>query len=147
MYERVVVALDGSTRGERALDQAADLAAIVGAPLHLVRVADMAWLRLGQTGGSSRIAELTAEVAEERRQADRYLGDLAGKLRDRGLIVSTESRAGMAARELLDLVRPGDLLVMSSHGRSGPVRWLLGSVAEEVVRQSPCPVLLVRASE
>jgi nucleotide-binding universal stress UspA family protein len=147
MYERIVVALDGSARGERALDQAVGLAASLGAPLHLVRVADMTWLRIGQTGAASRIAELSAEMAEERRQADSYLDSLAESLRERRLTVTTESRAGMAAKELLDLARPGDLLVMSSHGRSGPVRWLLGSVAEEVVRASPCPVLLVRAAE
>jgi nucleotide-binding universal stress UspA family protein len=44
-------------------------------------------------------------------------------------------------------LREGDLLAMASHGRSGPARWLLGSVAEEVTRRAECPVLLVRAAD
>lgn len=149
MYDRIVVALDGSARGERVLEQAAGLAERLATPLHLVRVADLAWLRMGQGGGPSRLAEVSAELAEERHQADAYLSALAEGLRERhrgrGLAVTTETRAGMAARELVALAGRGDLLVMSSHGRTGPARWLLGSVAEEVVRQAPCPVLLVRA--
>ncbi|MGI9254472.1 MAG: universal stress protein [Thermomicrobiales bacterium] len=147
MYGRIVVALDGSARGERALDQAADLAKALGAPLHLVRIADMAWLRMGQSGASSRIAQLSEEMAEEQQQAEIYLQGLSSQLRASGLTVTSETRTGMAARELVALTTPDDLLVMSSHGRRGPVRWLLGSVAEEVVRQSQCPVLLVRAAE
>ncbi|MFM9106205.1 MAG: universal stress protein, partial [Chloroflexota bacterium] len=109
----------------------------------------MEWLRRGQGGGPSRLAEVIAELALVRHEAADYLSALSEWLRERhrgrGLAVTTETRAGMAARELVALAGRGDLLVMSSHGRTGPARWLLGSVAEEVVRQAPCPVLLVRA--
>ena len=57
--------------------------------------------------------------------------------------MSVELRRGAVSRELLDAAEPGDLYVMTSHGRSGPARWFLGSVAEDVIRRSAVPVLLV----
>jgi nucleotide-binding universal stress UspA family protein len=65
-------------------------------------------------------------------------------LRAEGLSVSTEVRSGFAARELAEAVTPHDLLVVASHGRHGLERFLLGSVAEEVARRSPAPVLIAR---
>ena len=54
----------------------------------------------------------------------------------------------MACLELaiVEAAQPGDLIVMTSHGRSGLPRWFLGSVAEAVVRRASVPVLLVRAT-
>jgi hypothetical protein len=48
---------------------------------------------------------------------------------------------------LTQSVEPGDVIVMATHGRGGVRRWLIGSVAEEVIRHSPVPVLLVRADQ
>jgi nucleotide-binding universal stress UspA family protein len=56
----------------------------------------------------------------------------------------TELRTGQPAPELLAALRPGDLVVLTPHGRGGVRRWLLGSVAEKLVRLAPAPVLLVR---
>jgi nucleotide-binding universal stress UspA family protein len=52
---------------------------------------------------------------------------------------------GEVVPELLGFVRPRDLLVMTTHGRTGLARWFLGSVAEAVIRRSPVPVLVVRS--
>ena len=51
---------------------------------------------------------------------------------------------GPAAHTIVSLATPNDLIVMTSHGRSGFRRWLLGSVADMLVRDAPCPVMLVR---
>ncbi len=147
MFERIVVALDGSERCERALAPAGELARRLGAPLHLLRVADVTWLRLGMNDAALAYSTLGGELAEEQKEAETYLAGVAEPLRGEGLPVTTELRSGFAARQILESSRPGDLLAMASHGRSGPARWLLGSVAEEVTRHAVCPVLLVRAAE
>jgi nucleotide-binding universal stress UspA family protein len=59
--------------------------------------------------------------------------------------VTTEVAEGPTSRILVGHSKPGDVIVMASHGRTGMARWFLGSVAEEVVRRSAVPVLLVRA--
>jgi nucleotide-binding universal stress UspA family protein len=77
-----------------------------------------------------------------------YLEKTAADLRDRGFSVDTAELSGehvaavisQAAREF-----PADLIVMTTHGRTGPTRWVLGSVAEALVACSPAPILLQRA--
>ncbi|CAA9580082.1 MAG: hypothetical protein AVDCRST_MAG59-4619 [uncultured Thermomicrobiales bacterium] len=147
MFERIVVSLDGSERGERALAPAVELVTRLGIPLHLLRVADVTWLRLGMNDAALEYSALGGELAEEQREAETYLTGVAERLGAEGLAVTTEVRPGFAAREVLAALREGDLLAMASHGRSGPARWLLGSVAEEVTRRAECPVLLVRAAD
>lgn len=147
MFERIVVGLDGSERSERALPSAVELATRLSLPLHLVRIADMTWLRLGMSDAALSYAALDDELGAEQQEAATYLTELAGRLSGEGLSVTTEVRPGFAARELLAATHSGDLLAMASHGRSGPARWLLGSVAEEVTRHADCAVLLVRAEE
>jgi nucleotide-binding universal stress UspA family protein len=59
-------------------------------------------------------------------------------------MVTTEVRRGGVVFELQQVAQPGDLYVIASHGRGGISRWFLGSVAEELVRRSVVPILIVR---
>ncbi len=146
MFERIVVGLDGSDVSERALTTGAELAQRLGVPLHLIRVADLAVVRWGTSEAAEEYAELSSEMQEEKEGARRYLATVAKPLQDQGMTVTSEVRSGSAARELLEAVAADDLLVVASHGRGGLERLLIGSVAEEVARKSPAPVLIVRAS-
>lgn len=76
-----------------------------------------------------------------------YLECIEQDVLSRQHAVTIEYRQGRAAKELLAAVQPGDVLVMATHGRGGPARWFLGSVAEEVVRRATVPVWLIRASD
>jgi nucleotide-binding universal stress UspA family protein len=146
MFERIVVGLDGSTVSEDALREGAELARRLNLPLHLVRVADLTKVPWGSNEASEAYAELSSEMTREKEAAARYLASVVQPLRDEGLTVTSEVRSGTAARELVAAATPQDLLVIASHGRHGLERLLLGSVAEEVARKAPGPVLIARKS-
>ena len=131
MYRRIVVPLDGSAFAEQALSEAERMARLAGAPVHLLRVIDV----------------LEFEVARETAAASSYLQTIAERLGKSGLVADIEIRRGQTEREVIAVSRPGDVIVMASHGRGGVPRWFLGSVAEAVVRHATVPVLLVRATE
>lgn len=146
MYERIVVPLDGSDLAEQAVGTAEELARSLGTPMHLVRVVDYPSTGLTYVyGGMIESEALATQIEDEREMAETYLGDVARSLQQRGIEVTTEVRHGAPVQELCDAMDFGDLVVIASHGRSGVARWFLGSVAEEVVRRSSVPVLLVRA--
>jgi nucleotide-binding universal stress UspA family protein len=146
VFERIVVPLDGSELAEQALPAAEELARLSGGPLHLIRVVDLARLeRYGAYGLAVEYAGFDMVAGEERQVAEKYLAEVAAGLRGRGATVTTEVVDGATTRVLIGATKPGDTLVMASHGRTGLPRWFLGSVAEEVVRHATVPVLLVRA--
>ncbi len=148
MYTRLVVPLDGSELAELALAPAGELARLSSAPLHLVRVVDVPSPTRADAYGLSFENVWPAPVFEEEQTvADRYLAEIRQTFADRGIEVTTELGRGNAVQQLLMVTQPGDLLVMASHGRSGVGRWFLGSVAENVVRRSPVPVLLVPSGD
>ena len=91
--------------------------------------------------------------AHEEREAllasgDRYLASIETRFKNAGVETSIEVADGTPAHAILEVARSRDvsLIAMSTHGRTGPARWLLGSVAERVVHNSKIPVLLIRAT-
>ena len=148
-YERIVVPLDGSELAEEALAHAEPLAQAIGAPLHLVRVIDTPSLaHVGTIGLGVEQAALSAalqRIAAEQAAATEYLAGIREHMVQRGLGTTTAVVTGEVVAELLGAIRPRDLLVMTTHGRTGLARWFFGSVAEAVIRRSPVPVLVVRS--
>jgi nucleotide-binding universal stress UspA family protein len=147
MYKRIVVPLDGSELAEQALGQAIQLSKSTGSPLYLVRVVDIS--SMARYAGATPMAGadfglLGTMVDEEREDSTKYITEMVKKLEGEGLQVSGEVLQGAVAMAIVDSASPEDVIVMSSHGRTGVSRWFLGSVAEEVVRKATCPVLLVR---
>lgn len=153
--DHIIVPLDGSKFAERALDHAAAMAQLFGARMTLCQSTHGAdyfsdrtdWTRLDGEGGlhfggpaalSERLSELSVD----------YLHRIARRLEARfGItgvrLVNTHAAAPDAIAELAR--EPAQsLVVMTTHGRSGVGRALLGSVADRVVRHSPAPTLLVR---
>ncbi len=148
MYNRVVVALDGSDAAEDVLEPAIEFARLSGATLHLVRVVDDSWMRRYGIMSLPVAAASSAEILdEEKAEARQYLSDTRSRLGSTGIPITVELRQGHAADEIRTATRPGDLLAMASHGRSGFSRFAMGSVAEEVTRKIDIPVLLCRARE
>ena len=142
MVKNILVPLDGSKVAESALPYARLLAQKLGCDVELLQVIDPA----ADVGGS---AGRTGENPEEQagRSADRYLSEIAGSFAHSRARVQV--RHGIASEVIIETAgrHPETLIVMASHGRSGIGRWLLGSVAEKVLRAGISPLLLVRASD
>ena len=94
----------------------------------------------------SLMALAEESLEDEKRQAQAYLEEVAGRLRADGVSVRTVVLAGWPADVIVyrGANLGTQLAVMATHGRTGLARMLLGSVALEVVRRSPLPILLVR---
>jgi nucleotide-binding universal stress UspA family protein len=92
-------------------------------------------------------SEITVTFGKKERQAQRYLGRTAKRLEAKGVKVRTEILSWPPAESIASYAEHNgaDIIVMSSHGRSGPSRWAHGSVADKVLRLSCVPVLMVRA--
>jgi len=127
---KLLVPLDGSPTSEAALPFAEGLAHRTGATIALIRAV--------HTQSMPLIAE-----------AEEYLARFAERLANRALAVETGVAFGSAVEWIVEEIalRKADLVVMATHDRTGPDRWLRGSVAEAVVSRAPVPVLIVRAAQ
>jgi nucleotide-binding universal stress UspA family protein len=134
---RILVALDGSRFAEEGLPPAVDVARATGARLTLMEVVT----RHGALAKLLRPGERTLSAAEE------SLRDVSGRVPpalgevDIRVVEDAKPAAGILAEARR---QSADLIAMATHGRGGLRRIVLGSVAEEVVRESPVPVLLLR---
>ena len=148
MYQRIIVPLDGSELAERALPEAEELARLSGAELLIMRVVGFPATQAGGFGMWDVQQGVLAELVEQdTRDSETYLLDIKQRSAETGLKVATEIRRGLVVPAILHDLKPGDVIVMGTHGRGGLKRWFMGSVAEDVVRQSPVPVLLIRTAE
>jgi nucleotide-binding universal stress UspA family protein len=140
--DRLLVPLDGSTLAERALDYATEIAR-PESMMMLVRVE--APTQTAHEAGGVGDARPGPGAAES--PPATYLSSIAETMRSKGLRVDADVRQGRPAAQILEAARvhEADVIVTATHGRSGPARWLLGSVADEVVRHADRPVLLVSA--
>lgn len=138
MLKKILVPLDGSALAENAVGYAAELSVPTGAKLMLARVAYSHTL----AGVDPRERQQGA-VAE----AEEYLAQTAAALVARGYACETCVPYGHAAESIVEQARLNrvDLIVMTTHGRTGPGRVLFGSVAESVVASATVPVLVTRA--
>jgi nucleotide-binding universal stress UspA family protein len=134
----ILVPLDGSALGELALGPAIDLAREKDAGLVLLRAAE----------AHTTVADPTEAQVAVVREAEDYLAGVRTRVVAGGIAeVETSVWYGPPAEAIVEAARyrSADLIVMSSHGRSGIGRLVLGSVAESVLRGTPTPILLIRA--
>jgi len=142
MYDNILVPTDGSAASEGAVEHAIELANQYGATVHALYVVD--------TGAYSSM-EVGSDIVVEalREEGEQAVERVASEAEDAGVAVETSVRTGIAHRAIDEYVNEEgiDLVVMGTHGRTGVGRFLLGSVAEKVVRTADAPVMTVRASE
>lgn len=144
----ILVPLDGSELSEDALGVAADLASRIDATITLVRVVEPIWASsFGAFADASALASQQIIEVEEQLQMEArgHLDGLANGLRERGLRVGWEVRAGRAADEIIRAAETmsADIIVISTHGRGGLRRFALGSVTNEVIHRGITPILAI----
>jgi nucleotide-binding universal stress UspA family protein len=144
MYKRIVVPLDGSALAEQALTHATAQAERFEAELVLLKVLEP----LPEASFSSPSAVKTAEEMSAQLARD-YLEGVADRIREEGIAVEAVMLDGKPYLEIVRFAAEPevDMIVMSTRGHSGWSRWLLGSVADRVVRGATVPVLLVQCQE
>jgi nucleotide-binding universal stress UspA family protein len=128
----IVVPLDGSSHSRTALPLAEGLARFHRVPLVLLHVVDHA-------AGSAR-------ANARKPDALKRLSRICDGLKKRKVRAVVRVESGDAAAQIAASVLPSDLLAMTTHGRGGLKRLFLGSVAERVMQQAACPVLVVKES-
>jgi len=142
MFNRILVPLDGSAFSEAALEPAVALARCLGSEIELLRVA----IHPSNYVYVNDPATLAQLYESDRAHCEDYLKGVAARLESSGLKVSIAVLEGVVADSILDYAEDtkADLIVMTTHGRTGMERWLLGSVAERITRAAKMPVMLIR---
>lgn len=141
MFKRILVPLDGSARAEKAIPVAARLARTSEATIILARIVTIP-IMYESYGGLPYTGEIIDTGIEN---AEEYLKAVAQSEKLAGLQVETNALVGAPAQTLLSVATmfKADLLVMTSQGKTGVKRWMLGSVAQKIARHSPIPVLVM----
>lgn len=143
---RLVVPLDGSEIAMEALPVVRQIAESTGTPVLLVSAVNPSAVMLPSPVGASYYpAELYEEIAADMGEAAKETLK-GGSTELGGLSVETKIVEGPAVEAIQSAIEPGDLVVMTSHGRGGFSRWLLGSVSEKLIRSGVAPVVLVPAA-
>ncbi|GAB3020440.1 universal stress protein [Natronobiforma cellulositropha] len=141
MSPDIIIPTDGSECAEKAFDVGFGLAEKLGATVHAVAVGNVKLAEISSIGGGGpRTKEDVTEIAAE------WADDLVEAAEARGLEATAVVRTGDPAAEIAAYAADLDaeMIVMGTAGRSGFKRRILGSVADEVLRTAPVPVLTVR---
>jgi len=146
--KRILAPTDLSPLGEAGVQAAAELAQRLGARLILLYVVSPK--ELEEPAAPHALPKTVDQIYEtvQEKVLEQYRGVVPSIVRQ-GVSVETQVVVGSPVMEILTTarVKEADLIAMGTHGRSGIARLVMGSVAEEVLRKAPCPVLTVRPQE
>jgi nucleotide-binding universal stress UspA family protein len=120
----------------------------LGAPVHVVRAVEPVHGLPISTGTLGQAPVLSEEITdriwqEAEATARETVKSAILELQRDGVDADGATLSGSPFFAISDATEPDDLIILTSHGRGGVRRWLLGSVAEKLVREAPAPVLLV----
>ena len=139
----ILVPTDFSETADRALDYATALAAKLGARIHVVHVIGIPSLGIPELGLALTSVTIDSLVRDHQAALDRLVDSRRNLATFSDVLLRTGDPRDMIL-QAADEVH-ADLIVIGTHGRRGLARALLGSVAEEIVRTAPCPVVTVGA--
>ena len=150
MFKKLLVPLDRSELAEKALPYAVSLAEKYQAELILlVIVQKIPPYILSSEIGMHTYSLIDKDIEREVELAQAYLNELATRYSDADLTIRTMTlKEQLVAEGIVDVAKNEDVdvIIKTTHGRSGPSRWVFGNVATKVLQQAPCPVFLVRVS-
>ena len=143
MYKKILVPLDGSELAKKALGEAEMWAKFFEAEIVLFQVVPFMPIY-----GSPELVTPLIVDEKQKEAVEKYLTNLGEELKKRGFRVTVMVKTGQqVAAEIIDSAKEvgAELIVMSTHGRSGITRWVLGSTAHKVIIRAETPILLVRS--
>ena len=148
MFKHLLITLDGSPRAEAVIPHAIDVAKTMGAEVTLLRIVDAAnsdWSERGAIGKSLTSTSIKSAYVD---QAKGYLDRIAEQLRAAGVMTHAVVKQGQAAKQIVAVAKEADadVIAMATRSRRGLNKLMFGSVAEEVLRESQLPILLVRSA-
>lgn len=140
-YRNIVIATDGSKNSERAISYGIEIAKLSGARVYGLHVIDTFSLSPSWTAGRESLYEILKRDGEEATFKVKECGEASG------VEIKEVLLEGHPSNEIVDFAENNDidLIVMGTLGKTGLDRFLMGSVAENVVRNSKVPVLVVRS--
>jgi nucleotide-binding universal stress UspA family protein len=143
MYDDILIPTDGSDSAELAARHGVVLAEAYGSRIHALSVVDERDYDGGVVDGETVVSEGRAAAEREARRAVESVADLVDS------DVVTEVTFGVPSEAILAYAAEAgiDLVAMGTHGRTGVRRFIIGSVAEKVVRRADVPIVTVRASD
>jgi nucleotide-binding universal stress UspA family protein len=154
MEKRILVPLDGTEAGEAVLSKLESLilkdVPATEAEITLLRVIPIVNYNVLTTDKRAQLPYTEGDQKELNQNASDYLGKVAEKLKISGFSVKTMIKIGPAAEEIVNAAHEtnANLIAMSTHGRSGVIRWAIGSVTDKVIRlEGKIPVLALHATD
>lgn len=146
MYQRILVPVDGSPTAQLGLAEAIRLAQMSGGQLRLLHVIDELSIVMGMAPYATPQEDLFSAMREQGEAVLAQAREQAVSQQVAADVVLLESFGGRLADQVVAQAKswPADLIVLGTHGRRGIGRMVLGSDAEQVLRNAPVPVLLVR---
>ena len=142
MFQRILVPIDGSQLSLKAAKQGIYIARKLESKVVFLYVIDVRMIETSSlTGTDTGILRTRL-----RNVAERYLNEAAKLAEEENIMFQNRIREGLPAEDILKEIEDEkiDLVIMGSKGMSGAHRVIIGSTAEEIVRWSPCPVLIVK---
>ena len=142
--KRILVPTDFSTTSDLAVGYGIDLARRYGATVHLLHVVEDTYLAHAFPDGY--YAQIPGIHAKLLADAEERLNEPSTRCAEASVTATRQVADGRPARAIVETAKAmgTDLIVMGTHGRSGVAHFVMGSVAEHVVRTAPCPVFTVR---
>jgi nucleotide-binding universal stress UspA family protein len=148
MYEKILVPLDGSDLAECVLPHVEVIAGAGGVKnVTFYRVVKPFYPMGDYMSGTVSNIDVVGINKEAVAAAENYLKQLVNKVKYPGVQVAWEVAKGNEAESIAEYIKKNeiDLIIIATHGRSGVSRWVMGSVADRVLRSACVPVLMVRA--
>jgi len=158
MYQKILVPLDGSKLAEIVMPHVEIMAKQNDAEVILTTVTERISaqsynVKIGLDPGSLPnpipVIKMPAALGKMQRQGQRYLNRIAKRLTKKGIRVETSVLLGRPADEIRSFAEEQgvDLIIMSSHGRSGRSKWALGSISDKMLRADQFPIMLIKPTD
>lgn len=149
MYQHILLTLDSSHLAEQAISHAENLASSAGARLTLLSCVEPYVVSLPTTPSVAPMYEIDMDMDAMVADREDYMNGIKQMLAARGLKVSAVVLRGRPADEILHYAANNavDVIVMTTHGRSGFGKFIYGSVADRVLHGAHIPIMLIRATE